>query len=74
MVNRRIARIVVLLSVCLLVAMPVLGQEDGLTISVSKQFGYNMGSQIQGTFKVGRAGRRIWFRWCFRSMVSRWTK
>ncbi len=25
---------------------------DGLTISVNKQMGYNMGSQIQGTFKI----------------------
>lgn len=33
-------------------AAPVWGQEAGLTISVSKQFGYNMGSQIQGTFKI----------------------
>jgi len=32
--------------------VPVLAQEEELRISVSKQFGYNMGSQIQGTFKI----------------------
>lgn len=41
-----------LLVVRLLVAMPVWAQEEGLSIFVSKQFGYNMGSQIQGTFKI----------------------
>jgi hypothetical protein len=44
--------IITLLMIWLLVAMPVLAQEEGLSISVSKQFGYNMGSQIQGTFKI----------------------
>jgi len=56
-VNRRIGGlrcrgIVALLAVWLLAAMPVLAQDEGLSISVSKQFGYNMGSQIQGTFKI----------------------
>ncbi len=55
--NRRIgewtSRIVATaLVLWLLVAMPVLAQDEGLSISVSKQFGYNMGSQIQGTFKI----------------------
>lgn len=49
-------RALLFLCVCMLAATPVLGQEDGLTISVSKQFGYNMGSQIQGTFKVRARG------------------
>jgi len=41
-----------LLIVGLLAALPVGGQETGLTLTVSKQIGYNMGSQIQGTFKI----------------------
>ncbi len=41
-----------LLVVWLLAVMPVWAQDEGLSISVSKQFGYNMGSQIQGTFKI----------------------
>lgn len=41
-----------LLVVWFLGVVPVGAQEDGLSISVSKQFGYNMGSQIQGTFKI----------------------
>ncbi len=44
--------IAIMVVVGLLAAAPVWGQEAGLTISVSKQFGYNLGSQIQGTFKV----------------------
>ncbi len=56
-VNREIGKwghrfIVIMLAVWLVTALPVWAQEDGLTISVSKQFGYNMGSQIQGTFKI----------------------
>lgn len=50
--NWRVACVVLFFSVLLLVAMPVEAQDDGLTISVSKQMGYNMGSQIQGTFKI----------------------
>jgi len=42
----------VVLVVFLLGALPVWAQEDGLTISVRKQFGYNLGSQIQGTFLI----------------------
>ena len=41
-----------MLAVCALTAMPAWAQKDGLSISVSKQFGYNLGSQIQGTFKI----------------------
>ncbi len=39
-------------AVCALVALPVWAQEEELSLSISKQFGYNMGSQIQGTFKI----------------------
>ena len=52
MVDWRIVSILLVLGQCLLVAMPVVAQDDGLTISVSKQLGYNMGSQIQGTFRI----------------------
>lgn len=41
-----------MLAVFALAVMPVWAQEEGLNISVSKQFGYNMGSQIQGTFRI----------------------
>jgi DNA-directed RNA polymerase subunit RPC12/RpoP len=51
-VRRLIGRALIVLAVCVLAAMPVLAQEEELSISVSKQFGYNMGSQIQGTFKI----------------------
>ncbi len=44
--------VVALLAVWLLTVKPVWAQEEGLSIFVSKQFGYNMGSQIQGTFKI----------------------
>jgi len=42
----------VILVVGALGVVPALAQESGLTISISKQFGYNLGSQIQGTFKI----------------------
>ncbi len=44
--------IAAVLAVGLLTALPVRAQDGELTISVSKQIGYNMGSQIQGTFKI----------------------
>lgn len=50
--RRFIGEVWIVLAVCGLVALPVWAQDDGLSISVSKQFGYNMGSQIQGTFKI----------------------
>lgn len=46
-------------ALCLLVmllAAPVLAQEATLTVRVRKQFGYNMGSQIQGQFLIKAAG------------------
>jgi len=49
---RFLGRVLIVLAVFALAAMPVWAQEEGLSISVSKQFGYNMGSQIQGTFKI----------------------
>lgn len=36
----------------LALAVPVLAQDAGLTLTVRKQMGYSMGSQIQGTFKL----------------------
>jgi DNA-directed RNA polymerase subunit RPC12/RpoP len=48
----RVARVLLLISMCVLTVIPVLAQEIVLTISVNKQFGYNMGSQIQGTFRI----------------------
>ena len=50
--RRIIGKALIVLGVFVLMVMPVLAQEQGLTISVNKQFGYNMGSQIQGTFKI----------------------
>lgn len=50
--NRFVVAVVAVLLLCALVVLPVLAQDDGLSISVSKQFGYNMGSQIQGTFRI----------------------
>lgn len=37
-------------------ALPAVAQEDGLTLRVRKQFGYNMGSQIQGQFLIKATG------------------
>ena len=54
--KRRVVGTWWLLVVCLLVAMPVLGQDGGLTIAVHKRFGYNMGSQIQGSFSIKARG------------------
>ncbi|MBN2390657.1 MAG: hypothetical protein JXR84_08040 [Anaerolineae bacterium] len=51
-VMRRLARVLFVITTCLLLAVPVLAQAEELGISVNKQFGYNMGSQIQGTFKI----------------------
>lgn len=47
-----IGKALIVLGVCALAVLPTWAQEEGLSISVSKQFGYNMGSQIQGTFKI----------------------
>ncbi len=47
-----VVRVLFLLGLCVAMALPVWAQEEGLSISVSKQFGYNMGSQIQGTFRI----------------------
>lgn len=50
------------LAVCLLagllatLALPALAQENALTLRVRKQFGYNMGSQIQGQFLIKTTG------------------
>lgn len=54
--RRFVGRALIVLAVFALVAMPVRAQEEGLSISVSKQFGYNMGSQIQGTFRIRARG------------------
>lgn len=57
--KRRVVRAGLLVGAYLLlvVAMPVFGQEaGGLTIAVHKRFGYNMGSQIQGTFTIKARG------------------
>ena len=40
----------------LMLVMPVLAQEGGLRLSLSKQFGFAMGGQIQGTFKLTAQG------------------
>ena len=48
----RVVRVLFMLGLCVAMALPALAQEDGLSISVSKQFGYNLGSQIQGTFRI----------------------
>lgn len=40
----------------LMLAMPVLAQEGGLRLSLSKQFGFALGGQIQGTFKLTAQG------------------
>ena len=48
----RVAWVLFLLGLCVAAALPVQAQEEGLNISESKQFGYNMGSQIQGTFRI----------------------
>ncbi|MDX9953211.1 MAG: hypothetical protein RBT75_03910 [Anaerolineae bacterium] len=50
------------LAVCLLagllaaLALPALAQENALTLRVRKQFGYNLGSQIQGQFLISATG------------------
>ena len=49
---RRLARVLFVIATCLFLVVPVLAQGEELNISVNKQFGYNMGSQIQGTFKI----------------------
>ena len=40
----------------LMLVMPVQAQEGGLQLSLSKQFGFAMGGQIQGTFKLTAQG------------------
>ena len=40
----------------LVLVMPVLAQEGGLRLSLSKQFGFAMGGQIQGRFKLTAQG------------------
>ncbi|MGC9397090.1 MAG: Ig-like domain-containing protein [Anaerolineae bacterium] len=50
--RRFVGKMLIVLAVCALMVMPTMAQEEDLNISVSKQFGYNMGSQIQGTFKI----------------------
>jgi len=55
---RRTSRLVwaVALVCGLMLVMPVWAQEGGLRLSLSKQFGFAMGGQIQGTFKLTAQG------------------
>ena len=51
-VYRFLETVLVVLGMFALMVMSAMAQDEELSISVSKQFGYNMGSQVQGTFRI----------------------